>query len=194
MNYPVYFSKVGVPQAGLTPVWISLQNALTTVSVLPGPTIMEIGGGWYTFSYTPSSPLVGVIDGGTSLSGADRYKSFSIPVGPATSAGSVSVIFQTTDPVQAVPIPDVEFIVLNQNETLLVNSGATNSMGQISVQLNPGQYVVRVRKDGYNFTTPVTITVSVSATFTFNGTQVGDIAADFRAIVVPRNLSQPEDG
>lgn len=191
MKYPVYFSDAGVPATGLTPAFSSLQNLLTEASVTP-PTVTEIGGGWYAYEISPTAPLVGVIDGGAGLADADRYKPASIPVSAlAQSLGSVQVTLQVNDPLNSVPVADVELIILNQDESLLVNSGLSNSIGQQLVQLSPGQYIVRLRKDGYNFSTPQTITVTVDATFTFNGTNVGDVAADFRSIVVPRSPILP---
>ena len=126
--YPIYFSNNGVPQPGLTPTWLSLQNALTTTPIVPPPAISEIGDGWYSFSMTPANPLVGVIDGGLSLSNADRYEPIYIPLGAATAFGSVQVTIATQDPTYVTPIPDVEIVILNQNGTLLVNSALPSLM------------------------------------------------------------------
>lgn len=189
MVYSVYFSKAGVPQAGLTPVWLTLQDAITTVSVLSPPAITEIGGGFYKFSITPADPLVGVIDGGSSLTDPDRYKPVQIQTSAATAFGSVQITLQINDPLALVAIPDVELVILNQDGTLLVNSALSNSMGQMVAQLNPGIYILRMRKDGYSFTTPQNFTVTGPApqTFTFNGTSIGTPAADSATIVVPFN-------
>jgi len=190
MEYQVYYSSLGVPQTGLTPIWASIQNALTAATIGSPPVVTEIGGGWYKFAMTPPAPIVGVLDGGISLANADRYKPMLIPVSAATAFGSVPITLAFFDPFNSIPIPDVEVVVLNQDETLLVNSAMSNSIGQLSLQLNPGIYIVRIRKDGYNFTTPVTLTVVTAATFTYNGTSVGDIAADYRALVIPFNNNQ----
>lgn len=87
MLYEIYFTDGGVPKTGLTPDW----ESLLTVAV-PGvdksasaPTINEIGGGKYCFEITfgtapwdvTAKDLTGVIDGGASLSDADRYKPVS---------------------------------------------------------------------------------------------------------------------
>jgi hypothetical protein len=90
MLYEIYFTDGGVPKTGLTPDW----ESLLTVEV-PGvdksasaPAISEIGGGKYLFEITfgtapwddKTTDLTGVIDGGSSLVGGDRYKpvSFSL--------------------------------------------------------------------------------------------------------------------
>ncbi len=151
------------------------------------PAITEIGSGWYAFEITPVAPLVGVVNGGSTLSNADRYKSVSVPVSAATAFGSAEVVIELRDAVTSLAIPDVEVVIMNEDETLLVNSGATNSIGEITVQLNPGDYVARFRKDGYNFTVPQPFTVVGDVGFIYAGTQVGDVAADFRSIVVPRS-------
>jgi len=172
--------------SGLTPTFQSLQIVETTVSVA-FPAISEIGNGWYRFTLTPAVPLVGVIDGGIALPGAERYQPVSIQVLLDVSSGSAQITLVLNDTINFVPIPDVEIVVLNEDESLLVNSGVSNSMGQLLMQLTPGQYVIRIRKDGYNFSTPQTLVVVGNATVTYNGTQVGDVAADYRSIVVPRD-------
>lgn len=87
MLYYVYFTDGGVPKTGLSPDW----EYLLTVEA-PGvdksasaPTISEIGGGKYLFEITfgaapwddKTKDLTGVIDGGASLTDADRYKPVS---------------------------------------------------------------------------------------------------------------------
>jgi len=75
----VYFTQYGSPATGLSPTWSSLHDTNGTDKSGQGPSISEIGGGWYKFELTKGSApwdgtdLVGVIDGGPSLSGAERY-------------------------------------------------------------------------------------------------------------------------
>lgn len=190
MQYQLYFSSLGAPQTGLTPTFLTYQNALTSASVTP-PEITEIGGGWYAFSITPSAVMVGVVDGGVSLATADRYKPVRTPVSAATAFGSAQITVILADPVAATGIPDAEVVILNADESLIVNTGLTNSIGQLTAQLNPGTYIVRLRKDGYNFTTPQTLVVTIDGSVTYNGTQVGNVAADFRTIVVPNSPNLP---
>lgn len=85
MLYYVYFTDGGVPKTGLSPSWEYLKTA-TNGTNKTGPSISEVGGGWYSFQATyGTSPwdvtaedLVGVVDGGATLSGADRYKPAAI--------------------------------------------------------------------------------------------------------------------
>jgi len=83
MLYYVYFSDGGTPKTGLTPTWESLLTAEDgTDKSGSAPTISEIGGGWYGFEViygvapwnVATEDLVGVIDGGSALADADRYK------------------------------------------------------------------------------------------------------------------------
>jgi len=83
MLYYVYFSDAGTPKSGLSPDWESLKTAENgTDKSGSAPSISEIGGGWYvcdiTYGTAPwdvaTEDLVGVIDGGSSLSDVDRYK------------------------------------------------------------------------------------------------------------------------
>jgi len=75
----IYFSKSGSPAAGLSPTWLSLYDLSGNDKVSQGPGISEVGGGWYKFELTKGAApwdgedLVGVIDGGDTLSGAERY-------------------------------------------------------------------------------------------------------------------------
>lgn len=79
MRYKVFISDGGVPKTGLSPVWSSLRTAAGVDVLASAPAIVEIGGGWYTFSVVHGvapftvSELVGVIDAGASLANADRY-------------------------------------------------------------------------------------------------------------------------
>ena len=78
-TFLVYFSQSGLPAPGLTPAWFSLHGADGQIHTPQAPPISEVGGGWYRFELTRGTPpwqagqLVGVIDGGSSLSGAERY-------------------------------------------------------------------------------------------------------------------------
>lgn len=187
MVYSAYFSSGGVPSTGLTPVWSSLQDAATGAAIPPveRPVITEIGNGWYSYSMAPASALVGVIDGGVSLANADRYKSQQIQTSAATAFGSAPCTIALKDSVTNNPIPDVEVVIFNQDQSLVVNSALSNSIGQMVAQLNPGQYVVCLRKDGYNLPTLQNIVVAGAQTFNFLGSQVGEVSADFRTIVAP---------
>lgn len=87
MLYYVYFSDGGVPKTGLTPTWESLVTADNgTDKSGSAPVVTEVGGGWYKFTIVygtvpwdvTGEDLVGVIDGGSSLYDADRYKPISI--------------------------------------------------------------------------------------------------------------------
>lgn len=83
MLYYAYFFDAGVPKTGLSPDWESLVTAENgTDKSGSAPTITEVGGGFYKFEITHGTApwdvegedLVGVIDGGSSLIAADRYK------------------------------------------------------------------------------------------------------------------------
>lgn len=83
MIYHVYFSDGGVPATGLTPAWEYLiTGSVGTDKSGSAPAITEVGGGWYKFSVAygtapwdvVAEDLLGVIDGGSSLDGGERYK------------------------------------------------------------------------------------------------------------------------
>ena len=72
MDYKVYFANAGVPATGLSLTWETLED-LDGNDVGSPPAFIEIGGGWYKFSLTPTEELVGVVDGSGTLADADRY-------------------------------------------------------------------------------------------------------------------------
>jgi len=87
MLYYLYFAEAGAPKAGLSPTWHSLRTAAGGVSKLAfAPAINAVGEGWYRFDVTrgqtpwdvEAEDLVGVVDGGSALADADRYKPVAI--------------------------------------------------------------------------------------------------------------------
>ncbi len=78
-TFLVYFSRSGAPAAGLAPVWSSLRETGGADRLAEAPAVSEIGGGWYRFEASKgaapwdAADLVGVLDGGEGLSGAERY-------------------------------------------------------------------------------------------------------------------------
>jgi len=73
--YKVYFANGGVPATGLSPVWNTLKNVSDGTDYTPQPSITEVGGGWYKFTFTPPNDISGAIDGTATLGDADRYVS-----------------------------------------------------------------------------------------------------------------------
>lgn len=87
MLYYAYFADSGIPKTGLTPDWEHLVTAENgTDKSGSAPAITEVGGGWYKFDITfdvapwdiATEDLLGVIDGGSSLIGPDRYKPVAV--------------------------------------------------------------------------------------------------------------------
>lgn len=72
MIYKVYFANAGIATTGLTPVFATYKK-VSDGSDVTKPTITEIGAGWYKFTATPTEDIIGVIDGGATLTGADRF-------------------------------------------------------------------------------------------------------------------------
>ncbi len=78
-TFLVYFSQSGVPAAGLAPAWGSLYDMAGTSRLGEAPAIVAVGGGWYRFQAEAGTApwdagdLAGVIDGGGTLAGAERY-------------------------------------------------------------------------------------------------------------------------
>jgi len=75
--YEVFASNAGVGTAGLVLAWESLVQRDGGGAEDSPPAFTDLGGGWYTFSYSPSETMLGVIDldsdAAVGLSDADRY-------------------------------------------------------------------------------------------------------------------------
>ena len=91
MEYFIYATEAGVPKTGLSISWASLTDSgglcgggseAGTDKSASAPTIYEVGGGFYKcdIAYgsapwdTVTRELLGVLDLGSSLAGADRYR------------------------------------------------------------------------------------------------------------------------
>jgi hypothetical protein len=114
MIYVVFFSNIGVPATGLTPTIGVYKKVSDGGDVTPVPTVSEIGGGFYKFSASPAETLVVRINGGGSLSDADKYKVMQITPNDASldamvstrapeSGGNVAAIKTKTDNLPAAP-------------------------------------------------------------------------------------------
>lgn len=73
MVYTVYFSNAGVPTTGLSLTWEYLKQVSDGSDDGSPPSFTEVGGGWYKFTYSTATDLVGVIDGSETLTNTDRY-------------------------------------------------------------------------------------------------------------------------
>lgn len=75
------FRSGGLPQTGLTPsiiIWEVVAGAAADVLVISGDPMIEIGNGFYKYTFTGFDPRKDYIyqaDGGPSLSDAERYAS-----------------------------------------------------------------------------------------------------------------------
>lgn len=78
MIYVVFFSNAGAPATGLTPAIGVYKKVSDGTDVTPAPTVSELGGGFYKFSATPAEALVVRMNGGGTLSDADKYKVMQI--------------------------------------------------------------------------------------------------------------------
>jgi hypothetical protein len=114
MIYVVFFSNAGAPATGLTPTIGVYKKVSDGTDVTPAPTVSEIGGGFYKFTATPAEALVVRMNGGGSLSDADKYKVMQITPNDAgldaavstrapESGGNVAAIKAKTDNLPAAP-------------------------------------------------------------------------------------------
>jgi hypothetical protein len=78
MIYVVFFSTAGVPATGLTPTIGIYKKVSDGTDVTPAPTVSELGGGFYKFTAIPAEALVVRMNGGGSLSDAEKYKVMQI--------------------------------------------------------------------------------------------------------------------
>ena len=130
MIYVVFFSNVGVPATGLTPTIGVYKKVSDGTDVTPVPTVSEIGGGFYKFTATPAETLVVRMNGGGTLSDAEKYKVMQITPNDASldamvstrapeSGGNVAAIKAKTDNLPVDPASNT------QVTTRLASSGYT---------------------------------------------------------------------
>lgn len=108
MLYKLYFTNNGLPQTGLSPTWYFFLKVSDGTAYTPQPTITEIGGGFYKFSITPTEDVVGVMDGGTTLTSAsDRYTFVSLSPND-TNMTMIANIKSATDTINWQNITDIK--------------------------------------------------------------------------------------
>jgi hypothetical protein len=88
-------------------------------------------------------------------------------VSPATGSEMVTLTVQTSG---LVAVPDVSVGIYDSANTALISLHTTDSNGQVVTALNDGTYKVRLRKAGYTFTVPETLTVSGTTSDSFTAT------------------------
>lgn len=88
-------------------------------------------------------------------------------VSPATGSEMVTLTAQTSG---LVAVPDVSVGIYDSANTALISTHVTDSNGQVVTALNDGTYKVRLRKAGYTFTVPETLTVSGATSDSFTAT------------------------
>lgn len=73
MDYVVYFTRAGTPETGLSPTIDVFRRTDTGAAVTP-PAVVELAGGLYRFSYTPTVTIGARIDSNdATMADADRY-------------------------------------------------------------------------------------------------------------------------
>jgi hypothetical protein len=119
MIYVVFFSNAGAPATGLTPTIGVYKKVSDATDVTPAPTVSEIGGGFYKFTATAAEALVVRMNGGGSLSDADKYKVMQITPNDASldtmvstrapeSGGNVAAIKAKTDKLPSDPASNTQ--------------------------------------------------------------------------------------
>lgn len=92
---------------------------------------------------------------------SDQIDNVEVPSGAST----VTIIINDGSN----PLSDVFVAIKNNAQTVLLYATYTDSNGQITCALNDGTYKVILRKFGYTFTVPETLTVSGTTSDTYSG-------------------------
>jgi hypothetical protein len=121
-------------------------------------------GNGFSAGKTYSILITGVVGGDT---GGITYTVKGIAA--LEGANSVTVTVQEAD---TTPISDASVTIRNSDETLVVGTGVTDSLGQLAVSLPDGTYKLRFAKVGFNFTNPQTLVVDGIETLTVTGTPI----------------------
>jgi hypothetical protein len=121
MIYVVYFSQAGAPATGLSPTIDIYKKVSDGTDVTPAPTVMELGGGFYTYAATPAEARVVRLSGGGGLADADNYKVMQITPHDGDldaqvssrapeSGGNITAIRAKTDNLPADPAANAEIL------------------------------------------------------------------------------------
>jgi hypothetical protein len=89
--------------------------------------------------------------------------------GLGMGGGAYAVTVVAYDSVLSQPVAGVRVAVRNQSQTALMATAATDSEGEVSVNLDAGDYAVVATAPGYQFAAAHTLTVAGAATDTVTG-------------------------
>lgn len=81
MIYVVYFSDLGAPKTGLSPTLDLFIKVSNGTSAGTPPTVSELSGGFYKFTYSPSEDVAIRVDS-NDVTMADRDRYIPIEVSP----------------------------------------------------------------------------------------------------------------
>lgn len=90
MIYVLSFTSGAAPKTGLSPTIITYKKISDGSDVASPPSISEVGGGLYKFTATSTEALGVVVDGGATLSNAERYKVMQITPNDGSLDAAVS--------------------------------------------------------------------------------------------------------
>ncbi len=168
MTYVIFFRDAGVPAVGLSPVITSFLKVSDGSSAGTPPTISEIGGGFYKFTYGPTEDVTIGVDGGVALGDADRYQGI---VARFTDPGPNIVTISVEDDVSSLPVPGATVDLWDSVESYRIDSKTTDANGEVSFDLADGSYKVRIYKAAsYTFNNPFDLTVFGATQDTYQGT------------------------
>jgi hypothetical protein len=166
---------IGVPglvAADFTSIKL-LQDGTLSDDKIPTITLQDNSQGYYSFRVDGSENAYNMVQPIVDLNN-DSYQGYGTPVYNeieniiGTNTVEITIVSATD---HITPLDSVKVIILNNDQTLALNTLYTNNSGIVTTALDTGMYKVRLIKSGYNFTVPETmIVVGGTVYVTFEGT------------------------
>jgi hypothetical protein len=101
--------------------------------------------------------------------GTDSLEAISDAISGISGGGGSSTVTITIEDELSIPIPEARVEIWNEDASVYLQGGYTNSSGIYTASRDDGTYTVKVRKAGWSFGDPFTLVVSGDTVQTYEG-------------------------
>jgi hypothetical protein len=109
------------------------------------------------------------IKGATYSSTTDSLEAISDAISGISGGSGSNTVTITIEDELSIPIPEVRVEIWNEDASVYLQGGYTNSSGIYTASRDDGTYTVKVRKAGWSFSDPFTLVVSGDTAQTYEG-------------------------
>jgi hypothetical protein len=111
------------------------------------------------------------IKGSGYTSGTDSLEAISDAISGISGGGGSSTVTITIEDELSIPIPETRVEIWNEDASVYLQGGYTNSSGIFTASRDDGTYAVKVRKAGWSFSDPFTLVVSGDTSQAYEGAE-----------------------